>query len=217
MCVSSTITTSSVQLYQVGVGDISDALRGAPLWDVECDAKLRAQSWCTRLWQWWSGGWWCRVGGDAAISQMHFAASPSMSASSNASTDCVRAARHTLFWILGGILGQFFPHVKKHFTLDHPKCSGKNNGRQGKFVLRQIDWARLSALVRVPNGPVVLGTCSNFATRRVPSIVELQDTGTAHVWCWNFYSIICQNDLYQTFPADLITKCRVSLAKRVAY
>ena len=118
---------------------------------VECDAKLRAQSWCTRLWQWWSGGWWCRVGGDAAISQMHFAASPSMSASSNASTDCVRAARHTLFWILGEILGQFFPHVKKHFTLDHPKCSGKNNGRQGKFVLRQINWARLSALVRVPN------------------------------------------------------------------
>ena len=151
MCVSCTITTSSVQLYQVGVGDISDALRGAPLWDVECDAKLRAQSWCTRLWQWWSGGWWCRVGGDAAISQMHFAASPSMSASSNASTDCVRAARHTLFWILGEILGQFFPHVKKHFTLDHPKCSGKNNGRQGKFVLRQINWARLSALVRVPN------------------------------------------------------------------
>ena len=44
MCVSCTITTSSVQLCQVGVGDISDALRGAPLWDVECDAKLRAQS-----------------------------------------------------------------------------------------------------------------------------------------------------------------------------
>ena len=120
-----------------GSGRYFRCTEGAPLWDVECDAKLRAQSWCTRLWQWWGGGWWCRVGGDAGILQMHFAASPSMSASSNASTDCVRAARHTLFWILGEILGKFFPHVQEHSTSNHPKCSGKNDRRPGKFALAQ--------------------------------------------------------------------------------
>ena len=63
---------------------------------------------------------------------------------------------------------------------------------------------------------LVLGTC--FAAEQVPLlsnclrlmsdynlffivIIELQDTDTARVQCWNFHSILCQNDLDSDFSS----------------